>query len=76
MVSRLEGGDGGSNGVDDAGRFVAHDDRLLGGYKAFDSAMEPEMDLALVVRFRFVLVREREVCDAHRFHRHLCMRCE
>jgi hypothetical protein len=53
VVSRLEGGNRGPNGVDDAGCFVAHDDRLLGGYEAFASAMEPEMDLVLVVRFGF-----------------------
>jgi hypothetical protein len=57
VVSRLEGGNRGPNGVDDAGCFVAHDDRLLGGYEAFASAMEPEMDLVLVVRLGSVMVR-------------------
>lgn len=47
MVSRLEGGNRGPDSVDDAGRFVAHDDRLFGGHEAFDAAMEPEMDLRL-----------------------------
>lgn len=47
MVSRLEGGNRGSHGVDDAGCLVAHHDRLLRGHEAFDATMEPEMDLRL-----------------------------
>ena len=63
--------------MDDAGRFVAHDERMLGGYEAFDSAMEPEMDLVLAVRFGFcygqgegryvtyVASADAGVCDAN-----------
>lgn len=62
MVAGAEAGDGGSDGVDDAGCFVAHDEGAVGDDVGVDAAVDPEVDL--LDEHLAMLIRLGVICDS------------